>query len=305
MKRNKDKNIEISIITVNYHGYKDTCQMIESIRKHVKSVTYEIIVVNNSLTRDELYMLKQQYPFIETIQNHTNNGFAGGNNLGSLIASGKYLFFLNNDTIIKDDSLVYLIETLESSEEIGGVSPMICYAENNLIQYAGFTPLTGFTLRNHSIGNGQTICKKYQRIRRMPYLHGAAMMIKKHVYDKIGPMPEMYFLYYEEFDYCLSIARQGYSLYYDPRCIIYHKESQSTGQNSPLRTYYLTRNRMLFAYRNQVNFHLWVCLLYLTLIVAPKDCIKHLFNKRIDLAKATLMGVYDYYKLKKEEKLNH
>lgn len=304
MKRKKNDNIDVSIITVNFHGYNDTCQMIESIRKHIKSVTYEIIVVDNSITGEDIKMLRQKYPFIAIIPNSTNNGFAGGNNLGALAASGKYLFFLNNDTIIKDDSLIYLVETLESNKEIGGVSPMICYAENELIQYAGFTPLTVYTLRNHSIGNGQVIQKKYQRIRKVPYLHGAAMMVKKKVFERIGPMPEMYFLYYEEFDYCISLARHGYSLYYDPRCIIYHKESQSTGQNSPLRTYYMTRNRMLFAYRNRPNTYLWVCLLYLTLVVAPRDCIKHLFNKRFDLTKATFWGVYDYYKLKKEEKLN-
>lgn len=63
-------------------------------------------------------------------------------------------------------------------------------------------------------------------------------------------MPEIFFLYYEELDWSTHITRAGYELWYEPRCTVFHKESQSTGQLSKLRTYYLTRNRLLYAWRN-------------------------------------------------------
>ena len=83
-----------------------------------------------------------------------------------------------------------------------------------------------------------------------PYLHGAAMIIKREVIEKIGMMPEIFFLYYEELDWSTSMTRAGYELWYEPRCTVFHKESQSTGQLSKLRTYFLTRNRLLYARRN-------------------------------------------------------
>lgn len=303
MRKNKDGTIDISIITVNYNGFDDTCQMIESIQKHIKSASYEIIVVDNASKKNEALLLRKRYPFIQAIRSTTNRGFAGGNNFGVNIAQGKYLFFLNNDTIIKDDCFHFLIDTLESDKQIGGVSPMICYADNNsTIQYAGFTPLSLYTLRNHSIGNGKPVSEKYQRKRIVPYLHGAAMIIKREVYTIAGAMPEMYFLYYEELDWSTAIARHGYALYYDPRCIVYHKESQSTGQASPLRAFYMTRNRLLYAYRNRMSKYRWRCYLYQLFVVTPRDIFKYLFQLRFDLIKATLSGIYAYFKLSKQDK---
>ena len=70
------------------------------------------------------------------------------------------------------------------------------------------------------------------------------MMVKREVVEQVGRMPEIYFLYYEEMDWCTQMSRQGYQLWYEPRCTIYHKESRSTGKDSPLKTYYLARNRL-------------------------------------------------------------
>ena len=76
------------------------------------------------------------------------------------------------------------------------------------------------------------------------------MLVKREVIEKVGLMPEIFFLYYEELDWSTHITRAGYELWYEPRCTVFHKESQSTGQLSKLRTYYLTRNRLLYAWRN-------------------------------------------------------
>ena len=73
-------------------------------------------------------------------------------------------------------------------------------------------------------------------------------MLKREVIWKAGLMPEIYFLYYEELDWCTNMTRAGYQLWYEPRCTIFHKESQSTGRQSPLRTFYMMRNRMLYAW---------------------------------------------------------
>ena len=101
----------VSIITVNYNGLADTCEMIASFRKH-ETHPYEIIVVDNGSRMPEADEIKLRYPEVKVVQN-TNTGFAGGNNAGLTVAEGNYLFFLNNDTIIKEPILETLIHRLD------------------------------------------------------------------------------------------------------------------------------------------------------------------------------------------------
>ena len=207
---------DISVITVNYNGFMDTCEFIDSWINTVLSISYEIIVIDNDSVKDESTLLKQKYPSIITIRNEKNVGFAGANNIGIRRAKGKYLFFLNNDIVIIKDSLRPLIERLSSSDETAGVSPLIRnYEFPHAIQFAGYTALSTITLRNKAIGLGDTDITKYQAS-PTPYLHGAAMLIKSEFIQQIGLMPEEYFLYYEELDWCSHITSLGYQLWYDP-----------------------------------------------------------------------------------------
>ena len=109
-------------------------------------------------------------------------------------------------------------------------------------------------------------------------------------------MPECYFLYYEELDWSMMIRRAGYEIWYEPACTIYHKESRSTGQDSPLRTYYLTRNRLLFVKRNVIGGKKYISYSYLIIIVGLRDMLKHIFKGRTDLLNATYRGIRDFTK---------
>lgn len=140
---------DISVITVNYNGYHDTCEFIDSWVNTVTSVPYEIIVVDNGSTANEGLLLQQKYPSVHVIRSEQNLGFAGGNNLGIKSAKGNYLFLLNNDTLIVKDTVYLLIKRLLSSKGIAGISPLILnYTEPHTIQFAGYTPLSSITLRN-------------------------------------------------------------------------------------------------------------------------------------------------------------
>lgn len=254
----------------------------------------EVIVVDNASKEDEASQIEQRYPLVKVIRSKENLGFAGGNNLGIQAAQGKYLFFINNDTLLRPQTsdLRPLITRLESSDKIGAVCPKIKFSwGDNLIQFAGYTPLSKMTMRNRSIGFGETDNGQYDTPHPTPYAHGAAMMVKREVIDKAGQMPECFFLYYEELDWSMMIRRASYDIWYEPACIIYHKESQTTGQNSPLRTYYITRNRLLFTKRNIIRPQKYLTYLYLIGIVALRDIIKYTLHHRPDLAQATLKGI--------------
>ena len=292
----RECNFELSIITINFNGLEDTCELIETLPLDDASI--EVIVVDNASKADEATFIALRFPQVKVIRSKQNLGFAGGNNLGIQTAQGKYLFFINNDTIIHHPSDIrHLINRLESSPKIGAVCPKICFAwGKHPIQFAGYTPLSSITMRNRSIGFGEEDHGQYDTAHPTPYAHGAAMMVKREVVEKAGLMPECYFLYYEELDWSMMIRRTGYDIWYEPACTIYHKESQSTGQNSPLRTYYITRNRLLFVQRNNPTFSRYLSYGYLIGMVAVRDMLKYCIHRRPDLAQATIKGIYHFIK---------
>ena len=290
-------DIQVSIITINYNGLADTCALIDSI---TFNDSMEVIVVDNASKADEASEIASRYPAVKVIRSNCNLGFAGGNNLGIKAARGKYIYLVNNDTLFKSgvSSLQPLIDRLESSPKIGAVCPKIRFAwETCPIQFAGYTPLTNITLRNHGIGYGEEDHGQYDTAHSTPYAHGAAMMLKREVIEKVGLMPECYFLYYEELDWSMMIARAGYEIWYEPASTIYHKESQATGQDSPLKNYYITRNRLLFAKRNRSGMLKILTYCYLIGIVGTKDVFKHLITGQQSLAGSTIRGIISFIKL--------
>lgn len=294
----------LSIITINYNGLKDTCELIDTLPTDNKSI--EVIVVDNASAQDEASELTKRFPHITVIRNERNAGFAGGNNVGIKAAHGKYLFFINNDTLLfrgkscEERSILLqpLIDRLEQTPTIGAVCPKIRFAWDDApIQYAGYTPLSPITMRNRSIGFGEKDQGQYDSAHVTPYAHGAAMMVKREVIYKAGVMPEDYFLYYEELDWSMMIRRAGYEIWYEPKSTIFHKESQTTGQNSPLKTYYITRNRLLFAKRNFSSPEKYLTYVYLIFLVGAKDIVKYAIQGHGRLAKAVIKGIYHFIKL--------
>jgi len=287
----------ISIITVNYNGFNDTCELIDTLPLNDDSL--EVIVIDNASEKNEALLIEARYPNVKAIRSNTNLGFAGGNNLGINAAAGKYLFFINNDTFIKDFNINVLINRLESSNEIGMVCPKIRFAwEDNPIQFAGYTKLSRITLRNKAIGFGEKDMGQHNTPHPTPYAHGAAMLVKREALEKVGKMPECYFLYYEEYDWSIMFRRAGYEIWYEPLFTIYHKESKSTGQNSPLKTYYITRNRLLLARRNEKTYIKYIIYCYLIGIVALRDILKYSISGNFKLAAATTKGIINFLKMK-------
>jgi GT2 family glycosyltransferase len=118
---------KISIITINYNGFNDTCELIETLP--LEDEALEVIVVDNASKADEATLIKQRFPLVTVIRSEKNLGFAGGNNIGIKVAKGDYLLFLNNDTELKEDwNTNALIQRMQSNEHIGMVCPKIRFA---------------------------------------------------------------------------------------------------------------------------------------------------------------------------------
>lgn len=288
----------ISLITVNYNGLSDTCNLISSVYSVFggddviigsESFNIEIIVVDNSKESSDSKAITAIYPDVIVVRNSINSGFASGNNLGLQYAHGDYILFINNDVQLRDDSLKFLLRRVSSSPKIAGASPKILYSrDSKTIQYAGYTPLTKITLRNKTIGLDEIDCGKYDTAHSVPYFHGAAFLVKKEVVDRVGGWPECYFLYYEELDWSMQIRRFGYELWYEPKCVVYHSGSATIGVNSPIQVFYMTRNRMIFAKRNLSKFNAFLSILYQKCIAVPKQCVKFALRGRFALVSTSI-----------------
>lgn len=271
----------VSLITVNFNQSEVTCALIESLNR----ITYpnlEVIVVDNHSTEDDPTIIKQRFPNIVLIQNPINYGFAAGNNYGLMRARGEYVLLLNNDIEVPPDFLEPLVDLLESNQEIGAVSPKIkFYYQPDTIQYAGYTTIDKVTMRNTSIGYWEKDSGQYNEERETAYAHGAAMLVPMRVVKEIGLMSYIFFLYYEEADWCARISKAGYKIYYSGKSHVLHKESVSTGKMSSLKIYYQNRNRIVFMRRSLNGAGYIKALLYQLLIAIPKNAFKFLLRGKI------------------------
>lgn len=265
----------VSVISVNYNQAAITCAMVASLRK----VTYpnlEIIVVDNASPSDDPELILEFFPEVKLIRSEKNLGFAGGNNLGIKQARGKYLLFLNNDTEVAPDFLEPLVELFEKDGLAGIASPkIIFYGTDNVIQYAGSTGINPWTGRSKGIGSQETDRGQYNTSAQTALADGAAMMVPRRVINHVGLMPEMYFLYYEELDWCEMIKRAGYTCHYIANATIFHKESMSVGKVSVLKTYYMNRNRLLFIRRNIKGWPLWSSTCIFLMAAVPKKIVQY------------------------------
>ena len=246
-------------------------------------VTYpriEIIVVDNASPTDNPDIITQQFPQVKLIKSQENLGFAGGNNLGIAQAMGEYLLFLNNDTEVDPGFIEPLVQSFQQNSTAGIASPkIIYYGTNKVIQYAGSLGINSWTGRSITIGNLEQDHGQYNSSQLTQLADGAAMMVPRKVIDIVGLMPEVYFLYYEELDWCESIKRAGYTCHYVANSTIYHKESVSIGKSSVLKTYYMNRNRLLFIRRNFNGWARWTSTFIFLAAALPKKALLHSLHR--------------------------
>nr|GFB87443.1 hypothetical protein [Tanacetum cinerariifolium] len=215
---------------------------------------YEIIIVDNASNTEELISITTRFSNTHLIRSTDNLGFAGGNNLGIAAAHGKYILFLNNDTEVLPGILEPLVDLFESTS---------------------------------NVDEGQ-----YNTSTTTGLVHGAAMMVPMQVIREVGLMPEVYFLYYEELDWCEMIKRAGYSCYYVADSTVYHKESASVGQGSVMRTYYMYRNRLLYIRRNLNGIRFWSGAFFFLFIAIPKQGLVFASRLKYNYLQALWRGIF-------------
>ncbi|MBX9687048.1 MAG: glycosyltransferase family 2 protein [Candidatus Obscuribacterales bacterium] len=289
-----ENNCDVWIAVLHYQGAENTRACLASV-KGLNYRPFKVLITDNCSPDKSGPSLAQEFPEFDFLSLSDNLGFAGGSNAGvnyCISKGAKWIWILNNDTDLDPDSLSKLIEVAERNEKAG------------VLGAAVFTPTeNGF----HRSGTGQIDFRKAKTFERgviddsqesisCQWLSGCNMLLRAEAFKQMNGFDEDFFLYFEDTDLCWRMNQAGWSCLFVPKAVIKHIGKASTqGKLAIWRSYYYTRNRLLFFMRNCKGM---VSALALAAIYG------HLFRHTIVLPfrgddgrrqlKAELLGLSDY-----------
>lgn len=247
MQKNIRSSPLVGIVVLHWNNFEDTKVCLDSIRK----LSYQrknIYIVNNHSSNDSLSRLISLFKEFNFIALNLNLGFAGGMNKGikrAIKDKADAVMILNNDTCLEKESLGYLVEKLFQNKKTGVVVPMV---------YLGLSGKTVGSIGGEihwPLGEARHIGylekdKGQFKSRKVKIAPGSALIVKTKLINKVGLIPEDYFLYNEDVDWSVKFINAGYDIITVPKAHIWHNESAAAGPQSPMKTYYYTRNNLIF-----------------------------------------------------------
>lgn len=229
-------NIQVSVVIVNYKNPPLILQCVKSIMRFEKTVEYEIIVVDNNSEDDTEQQLRAIYPNLKWIQMGYNSGFAKANNAGLRVAQGKYIFFLNSDTIFLQPIFERMVEYMERTKDLGILGCQLLNKDGSLqlSYHNGDLFFQKLWRRNpfaikifNALGKNSkddtVIRNNHSRVHNTRWLCGAALLIKKSVLEENNfYWSEEFFMYWEDVELCYRIRKKGLQVIYMPCCNLVH-----------------------------------------------------------------------------------
>ena len=249
---------KIVIVVINYNGFEDTRECLKSLN-NVKYNNFNVIVVDNASRDNPIPRLQKDFPEVYYIRTGKNLGFTGGNNIGLEKArelKPKYVFFLNNDTVVSENILSELSIFMDANLDVGIVGPLTYYYDSKVVISFGGAHLNRNTGSIIFLNKGKTPRRLSGEVIYCSFIEGAALFLRMDLATRIGGFNNEYFLTSEESELCIKIADMSYKLAVVTRCSVWHKVSQSMGSGSELTNYFVFRNKLLFIKRNALGFRL-------------------------------------------------
>ena len=244
------RHVDLSIIILNYNTSQLTLDAISSIEKNyakeVETGTFEVIVADNASTDGSLaalkeYKKKSKIQVLDIIDNGANIGFAAGNNKGVVKAAGKYVLFLNPDTIVHPKTLRVMLDFMEKNLDVGAASCKLVNKDGkfDFNSHRGFpTPWNAFCyfsglgklFPKSRIFAGYTQgWKNFHTTHEVDAIEGAFMFVPRTVGEKVGWWDEDYFFYGEDLQFCYDIKNLGLKIYYVGEVEIMHIGGAASG----------------------------------------------------------------------------
>ena len=221
------KETEISLIIPVHNQFRYTVDCLNSVL-HTTTGNYEVIVVDDAST-DQTRSRLGTVPNLTLIRNDNNQGFVTSCNKGVKASKGRYLLFLNNDTMVTEHWLPPMLDLIKK-DDVGAVGTKLVYPDGKLQEAGGIIWNDASGL---NYGRGDNPGKPgYNFVREVDYCSGAALLVKRDLFEKIGGFDERYIpAYYEDADLCFSIRKAGYKVLYQPASIVIHFEGISSGKD--------------------------------------------------------------------------
>src|SRR3989344_5467683 len=239
---------KVTIIIPSYNTENLTISCLDSIYKKTKDVNMEIILVDNASKDRTVDKVKKIYPAVKLITNHFNVGFGAANNQGAKISTGKYLLFLNSDTILKENSVKIVSDWLNQHPRVQAATCKLTNPDGSLQYNLGTFPGVFRVLGWMFFIDDLPLINKYfrsfhlqhprwyQAETRIDWAMGAFLMIKKDAFKKINGFDEKMFMYAEEVELQYRLSKQNFSIYYIPSTAVVHLGRSSSRDTDPSLT---------------------------------------------------------------------
>lgn len=269
-------SVSIIILTRNHLQHLEDCF------KSVMNLKYphlEIILADNNSTDGSADFIQEKFPSAKVLRFNKNLGFPEGNNRAIKQAKGNYIFLLNPDTKIESECINKLVEIMEGDKSMGICMPkMLMFNEPSVINSAGI--IANEILQGRDKGAWELDCGQYDKEKQILGACGAAMFIRKSLFEKIGYFDRFYFTYYEDFDFSIRTWWNGYKVNFVPQAVVYHKYRPF--RKDILNEYIDHRNRLRLMLKN-MSFLTLGWMLPKSLYSDIKSIYRHLRGKRLRL----------------------
>ena len=276
--------LDVSIIIVSWNVRDQLWNCLESIRKSVSGIRYEVIIADNNSSDGSAEMIKEKYPEAILIVNRENIGYGGANNQGIAVAKGKYVLILNPDTLLLRGTIEKMCRFLEENPRVAACGPLI--VDSN---YKPFSPMIYDPTMWELFGKDTFLRKVSPRLsspryplpkkrRKVERLSGCCFLSRKEALKKAGLFDERIFLFYEEADLFFRLRRKGWSIYYLPELSIVHLHGKSVSHLSRVQVELFTRESSLIYFCNRYGLVRSVLLaLFLTLSYLLNTVVLEIF----------------------------
>ena len=281
------KHQSLSIIVVNFNGKHFLKDCLESIYASEASGA-EVIIVDNASSDGSCEYLRREFPSVTVMSLDRNYGFAEANNRGAEAASGVFLLFLNNDTIVTPGWSKNLLDVLSSDPVVGATgSKLLLYNQPGKVNSAGANIV--FNGGGYDIGFMDADSDKHNISGPRGAVCAASIMVRREEFLSLGGFDPLYFMYFEDVDLCWRYWLAGYRVLYVPRSVVYHRFGGTTGsdRHTPLRVFYGTRNSMFNILKNNECRHIFLPLCFNVVHHAAK-LLGFIVTLRIKSAQAIL-----------------